>query len=401
MPTNTRYSFAGTAQEHSSFMSQVANSQPRQVSKLYESLDYMEFPMTNLLETDGKTAFNVKQEFTDERFPPLTDTLNGGINSAVTAVVVTNINRFQVNQIIVVDSEVMWVSAITDGTSTLTVTRGGSIGSVAAAHLTGAVVRIVSTATPENVAAAASVSTRGDTVSNYMQIFQHALKVSDRQDNAGSYLVGKGQAEGPSHEFAWETARQFIILAREFEQAIWYGAPFAGSATLPSTMGGIPAFITTNVTDLVGQPFTDVQLLDQLQNAWRQGGPTNLARLIEAGPTARRALSSFFKQNVQQKAVDRKVSLVVDEVETDLGTFELQEANFFIPESTVVVIDPDNYKIRNWAGYGDWHKSNLAVDGSYQKGAITADKTLICGGDRVSVKLINVDTVAADYPSLS
>jgi hypothetical protein len=401
MPTTTRYSFAGTANEHSSFMSQVASSQPRQVEKLYESLDYMEFPMSNLLATDSEGAFAIQQDFTDERFPPVTDVLNGTINNSVTAVVVTNVARFQVYNLIQIDSEIMWVSAITDGTSTLTVTRGGSIGSTAAGHTTGATIYIVSTATPENVPAAASVSTRGDTVTNYMQIFQVALKVSDRQNNAGSYLVGSGKAEGPSKEYAWELARKFQEIARQFEQAIWRGAPFAGSASLPSMMGGIPAFITTNATDLAGLPFTDVQIVDQWQNAWNAVGPTNIARMVVAGAVPRRALSSFFKQNVQQKAVDRKVSLVVDEIETDLGTFELMDANFWIPQSTFVTIDPENYTVRNWIGYGAFHKSDLAVDGSYSKGAITGDKTLLCGGNRASVKFTSVSTTASDYPSLS
>jgi len=351
-------------------MTQVANSQPRQVSKLYESFDYMEFPLGNLIETDN--------------------------------VVVTNIARFQVYNLIQIDSEIMWVSAITDGTSTLTVTRGGSIGSTAASHTTGATVYIVSTATPENVAAVASVSTRGDTVSNYMQIFQKALKVSDRQDNAGSYLVGKNKkAEAPSGEYAWELARKFREQARDLEQASWRGVPFVGSATLPNTMGGIPAFITTNVTDVASMPFTDVQCMDNAQLAWNQGGPTGMSRMIWAGAVGRRAISSFFKTNVQQQAVDRKISLVVDEIETDLGTFEVAEANFWIPQNIVVCIDPANYKYRNWAGYGDWHKSDLAIDGAYQKGAITGDKTLICGGDRVSWKITSISTTASDYPSLS
>jgi hypothetical protein len=402
MPTQTRYAFAGAANEHSSFMSQVASSQPRQVEKLYESFDYMEFPLANLIETDGTSAFAVRQEFTDERFPPATDILNGAINNAVTAIVVTNVNRFQQYQVIVIDSEPMWVSAITDGTSTLTVTRGGSIGGVSASHLNGATIRIVSTSTPENVPAVASVSSRGDTVVNFMQIFQHALKVSDRQDNAGSYLVGSNKnAESPSKEFAWEVARQFQLVARDIEQASWLGVPFAGSATLPSMMGGIPSYITTNVTDVAGQPFTDVQVMDLLQLAWGQVGPNNIARLIFSGPTARRALSSFFKQNVQMRPTDRKASLVVDEIETDLGTLELAEANYWIPPTLVACIDPANYKYRNWAGYGAVHKSNLAIDGAYQKGAITADKGLICGGDRCSWKITSVSVVASDYPTLS
>lgn len=403
MPTNVRYSFAGTANEHSSTMSQVANSQPRQVEKLYETLDYMTFVITNLVGKSDEAAYVVAQEFTDERFPPVTDTLGGGGTDGATnpvAVTVSDGNRFQVYNLIQIDSEIMWVTAIAG--NVLTCQRGNQIGSAIAAHTAGATVYIVSTATPENVAAVASATTRGDTVVNYCQIFQHALKVSDRQNNAGSYLIGKGKAEGPSKEYAWELARQFKIIAREREQAVWRGVPFAGSSTLPSTMGGIPAFITTNATDLAGQPFTPLQIMDAAQTAWNAGGPENMSKMIFAGAVARRALSSFFKINVQQKASgDRRVDLVVDEVVTDLGTFELSEANFWIPPSLVVCIDPANYKWRAWAGYGEIHKSDLAIDGAYQKGAITCDYTLLPGGNRVSWKLTSVATASTDYPSLN
>lgn len=400
MPTTTRTSFAGTANEHVSTMTQVAGSQPRQVAKLYESFDFMEFPMTNLIDSDSESAYVVTQEFTDERYPPTTDPLAANALIGDGTITVTNGQKFQVYHLIQVDSEIMWVTAIAG--NVLTVTRGGSIGSTAAAHTSGATVYIVSTATPENVAAAASVTTVGDTTVNYMQIFQKAIKVSERQDNAGSYLVGKTKdAHAPSKQYAWEMARQFEVLARERENAIWRGVPFAGSASLPSTMGGIPAFITTNVTDLAGQPFTPMQVMDAVQSTWDAGGPTNISRTIIGGAIARRALSSFYKVNVQLRTGDKRVSFVVDEIETDLGTMELADANYWIPPSLVVCIDPANYKWRYWAGYGNVHESKLAIDGAYNKGAVTADLTLICGGNRVSWKFTSVATAATDYPNLN
>src|SRR5690242_12085044 len=114
MATNVRYSFAGTANEHSSTMSQVASSQPRQVEKLYETLDYMTFVITNLVGKSDEAAYVVAQEFTDERFPPVTDTLGGGGTDGATnpvAVTVSDGNRFQVYNLIQIDSEIMWVQS--------------------------------------------------------------------------------------------------------------------------------------------------------------------------------------------------------------------------------------------------------------------------------------------------
>lgn len=400
MPTTTRTSFDGTANEHISTQTQIAGAQPRQVAKLYESYDFMEFPMTNLIDTDSEAAYAVAQEFTDERYPPTTDSLAVAALIGDATIQVANGSKFQVYHLIQIDNEILWVTSI--AANVLTVTRGGSIGSTAAGHVINSVVHIVSTATPENVAAVASVTTVGDTVTNYMQILQKAIKVSERQDNAGSYLVGKTKDPfKPSKQYAWEMARQFDVLAREREQAVWRGVPFAGSASLPSTMGGIPAFITTNVTDLAGQPFTPMQVMDAAQTTWDAGGPTNISRMIIAGAIARRALSSFYKVNVQLRQGDKRVSFVVDEIETDLGTFELADANYWIPPALVVCIDPDNYKWRYWGGYGNVHESKLAIDGAYNKGAVTADLTLICGGNRVSWKFTSVATTASDYPNLN
>lgn len=399
-----RYATAGAAQEHSSFMSQVANSQPRQVEKLYENFDYMEFVISNLIGKSEKAAYAVQQDFTDERYPPITDELAEDLDNSETGIDVTDGSKFQKYNVIQIDDERMWVSAEPSG-NTLTVVRGGSIGSTAATHSNGATIYIVSSAAPENVGAIGSATARGVTVTNYMQLFMRGLKVSMRQEYGGSYLVGKGKAEGPSHEYAWELARQFRLLAREREMAAWRGQPFAGtgpsSTGLPSLMGGIPNSITENVLDLADQPFTPMQVMDQMQLAWNAGGPTGMARMVYAGAVARRALSSFYRVNIQQGPRDKVISLVADEVITDLGPLMLAEANFWIPPDIVVCMDPDNYKWRAWGGYGEVHKTDLPVDGPFKQGMLTADYTILCGGDRVSWKMTSVATDSTLYPSLN
>ncbi len=394
MPTTQRTALDGATNEHSSTMSQVAGSQPRNVEKVIESLDYMSVPLQRLIKYDSKSGDNVKQEWTDERYPATSDTLNGAVTATATGIVVANVQRFQRYNLIQVDDEIMWVSAINDGTSTLTVTRGGGIGSTSAAHSSGATVWIVGTATPENVDAAASTTTRGDTFHNFFQIFQHAIKVSDRQNNAGTYLI-KGK------EYKFEFARQYKIIRREIETSLFRGNRFAGAAGLPSMMGGIPVFVNQHVRDLAGQAFSQLTLMDLWQEVWDDVGPENCARLVICNAVPRRAISSFYGVEREVSNKDRKINLVVDRIETDLGPFDLMDPHFHCPRGLVLTIDPTNYKLRCFAGYGELHESEIPAGGAYKAGMLTADKTLIAMGDRASGKLVNVATSANDYPGLN
>lgn len=393
--TTTRYDFSVSPPAgHSTTMTQVANSQPRNVEALVEKLDYMDTPIARLIKKDGKTGDNVKQEWTDEVHPPVADQLNGAIDGSTTTVNVDNGARFQVYNLIKIDNEVLWVTGI--ATNALTVATRGSMGTSAASHLDDAKVLIMGTATPEKVDAVASVVSRGASYFNYFQILQKAIEVSDRQNNAGSYLI-RGK------EFPYEQARKYKEMWRDLEIVALNGVPFAGSASLPSTMGGIPSFITKHVTDLSNQAFDQVTLMALIQDIWFDVGPENVAKLIVAGAVPRRAISSFYKNetNIQMRPQDRKVDLVVKTISTELGNFDLMDPSFHINQGLVLLIDPDNYRWRNFAGYGELHETKLPAGGAYQKGAFTCDKTIIAMGDRASGKLINASTTTSDYDGLS
>lgn len=398
MPTTIATSFSNTVPAgHSTTMTQVANSQPRNVEALVEMLDYMDTPLARLIKKDSKTGDNVKQEWTDEVHPPVTLGLAEDLDTTETGVDVTTGQgvRLQVYNLIQIDDEIMWVSAMASA-DTATVTRGDNIGSTSASHTTGATIYIIGTATPEKVDAVASAVTRGDSYYNYFQILQKAIEVSERQNNAGNYLI-KGQ------EYSFEQARKYKEMWRDLEINAWRGKKFAGSASLPSTMGGVPSFITQHVTDFSGQAFGVSDLMALISAQWSDVGPENIAKLILANQVPRRAISSFYKtqQNVLLTPQDRKISLVVKTIETELGNFDLADPSFHCPPNLLVIIDPSNYKWRNFAGYGELHEGTLPAGGSYLKGMFTCDKTIIAMGDRASGKMTNLSTTVTDYPDLN
>ena len=75
-----------------------------------------------------------------------TNTLNGGINSSVTSIVLTSSTGFTAPGTVVIDGESINYTTNTTGTGTLSGCTRGANGSTAAAHLTGAVVTQVTSA---------------------------------------------------------------------------------------------------------------------------------------------------------------------------------------------------------------------------------------------------------------
>ena len=178
-------------------------------------------------------------EWIEDTLAPLTGVfaLTATANSAtnVTSLKVADGNMVQPGHILLSGTELLWVSANSNGV--LTVTR--SLGSSTMVTLaTDASFSIVGMARLEGADSDPIGYTDLSTNSNYTQIFHKEIK----QTGTAPYQDRWGMTD----QMQYESAKSIPEMMRLIERTLQYGKRAAGSTTTPRMMGGYQEFITTN-----------------------------------------------------------------------------------------------------------------------------------------------------------
>lgn len=388
--TTTRPTFGGaTGNSYSSTTTQVANSQPRFVDRLLEALDFSDVPLQKLFGM-GAPVTNRKLEWADERLSPVSDTVGAtAVLAGDATITVSNGVRFQQYDLIKIGSEVILVTAISANVLTVTRAWGGTTAAGAAA---GATVEILGPALPENTSTPPSPMSRGEFYSNFFQLFDYGFQISDRENNADNYLI-RGK------EYNYEVEKKYREAAIDLERMLFHGVAADASGALPSSMGGFPAYITTNVTAIAGTALTKAAVMTQLQTEFASVGPSNMGKLLIMNAFTKRVFNSFWSDKRRVDAVGGTISESIDTIDTDFGPVKLL-LHYWCPVNALYMINPKNYSIRPFGSYGRWHDEFLAKDGPFQKGHLVGDYTLEAKGNRAHAKITGYSTTASDYAAL-
>jgi len=177
-------------------------------------------------------------EWIEDTLAPLTGALSIGTAATVstaTALTVADANMVQPGHILLIGTELLWVSANDSGA--ITVTRG--LGSTTATTLaTNNTFAIVGMARLEGDDSDPIGYTDLTTNSNYTQIFHKEVK----QTGTAPYQDRWGMGD----QMQYESAKSIPEMMRLIERTLQYGKRSAGSTTTPRMMGGYQEFITTN-----------------------------------------------------------------------------------------------------------------------------------------------------------
>lgn len=190
-------------------------------------------------------------------------TLNEALDNSETGVTVNTGDaiKFSAGDILRIEDEIMYVSAINTGTDELTVTRGAR-GTSAVTHVTGLEVIGLGTSLAEGEIGVANFKGR-DKYSNYTQIWTRSLEVTRTEQKIPKYGVPN------------ELNRQILNVMQHMgvskEQAALYGIKYNDDATEIRTTGGLDNFITTN-EDTTSEWLTVDGLEVQQQAAYDAGG---------------------------------------------------------------------------------------------------------------------------------
>ena len=325
-------------------------------------------PLLGMQGADGRTAlstdtcFEKKVEWLDETLLTPRDVLAATALTADTFITVNNNLLFQTGDVIVLDSESVYVTGYGSTANTLTVTRAFA-GTTAVQHSNGIAAVGVGQANPEGSDAGTGGAVDRTDRSNYTQIFgPTVVQVSGSENAVQKYGLTGTEFD---HQGANRVKEQFVAL----EQAITYApAPFENSGTGQRTMGGFIYYITSNVDSTTTQ-LTDSALLTQVQNCYNAGGAPDRALV---GTKQASNISAFGSSNIRYAQETNARGQVVQYYDTDFGRI-MKCLSRWIRTSDLFLFSRDQATVETFRPF---QFEMLAKTGDSTKGQVVGEKSL-------------------------
>jgi hypothetical protein len=194
-----------------------------------------------------------------------TELATNSITSTILTFQVTDGSFFEVGDIIQIDDEQIWVSAVS--TNTLTSTARGWFGTTSTTHASVAHVYLVGQARLEG----ADSTTKGfpaiTTGSNWTQIFHREIKVTRTMNNVSQY--------GVQNELAYQADKVVPELMRLLERTVLHSVTGnIASSGVAGKMTGLPGFVTTNTA--TGASLTQAAIDSACMSIYKAGGGEQL-----------------------------------------------------------------------------------------------------------------------------
>jgi hypothetical protein len=255
-------------------------------------------------------------EWIEDTLAPLAGTfaLTATANSVTSAteLKVADGNMVQPGHILLTGTELLWVSANSSGT--LTVTR--SLGSSTMVTLaTNATFAIVGMARLEGDDSDPIGYTDLSTNSNYTQIFHKEIKQTGTAPYQDRY--------GMTDQMQYESAKSIPEMMRLIERTLQYGKRSAGSTTTPRMMGGYQDFITTNKAS--GSAISAMssagiaQIEDAVELAYNAGGSGDYLAIVN--PATYQKIKAAYDSSayVRYAPEQSRFGTLVDTIVTPFG----------------------------------------------------------------------------------
>ena len=194
---------------------------------------------------------------------------------------VVNGSLFHVGDVVQIDDELIWVSAVSSNTLTVVRNWGSTTNS---SHLSASAMYIRYNARVEGADSTDSPWTEVTTGYNYSTILHKEVNLS--RDDMIFPRYGMGNL------LDYRIDKNMDALMESLNRIPYYGERVAASGTsYGRSSGGIPILCTTNDAGVTGALTRD-DIDDHLQTIYTAGGKTDL---ILCGPWAQRKISSFYE----------------------------------------------------------------------------------------------------------
>jgi hypothetical protein len=348
------------------------------VSDLVGISSPFETPLLDALGDPARPARSTIHEWLEDALLPNTDKVNDNVFGNVltdTQFVVNDATRFRVGDQIKLQtkSEIMLVTAINTGTSTLTVTRGYG-GSTAEALVDQASIIILGNAALEGDDASSARFGSRSRKTNYTQIFSSTVEVS------GSELAVR--QIGVRDELDYQKVHRTRELLRDLENSVLNGrAPAAtpeGSSTIRRTMRGLRSFVTTNVfkPSINGFPSDSMLSEEQLNVALREIWKSSSGQidLVVVGGVEKRQLNVLLQSVRRYSENTDTLRDAFSVYESDFGICRIVMSRWIQP-GQVLLLDSSRIEVMPLAGRS-FHYKPLATTGDRETGQIIGEYTV-------------------------
>lgn len=232
----------------------------------------------NFVNMDGK-----EYRWLEDTYVPETTTVSSGLasSSSTTTFTPASLTLLQPGDLLLIDSEVVWVSAVSSGIPTIT--RGWGSTS-AATHANASTVTRVGRARIDGDDADDSPQTEVTSSTNYTQIFQRTINVARTKEKLAHY--------GISSPFDYEVDKKMDELMMQLCKMPYYGERYEGTSSAARSAGGFKTYITDNTTDVASAALTRDHIDDLLQDIHADGGDPDL---ILCGSFSQRKINAFYE----------------------------------------------------------------------------------------------------------
>lgn len=362
------------------------------ISALMKVINPNEIPLQKMLgmnyhkiarvENWGNTDYSWLQDTQRTR----TSTLAEAIDGSETAWDVADGTLFKVGDVWEVDSEKVWVSAI--ATNTLTVVRGWGATS-AATHDNGATITYRFSARLEGASNSDSPYTVPTKITNYTQIFHGSVSVSGSEQEAQRYGIsdqrmyrikkligGLGAGDGKMGD-----AGDLLI---DLENTFYYGEKIARASGTASGMGGFETFVTSNVTDLNGDPLTPDTLHTSIQSAWGYGRPD----CIVVNAHGKKKINAFYSGMVRTERSEETGGVLINKIDTDFGTLDVLMTKQ-CPTNRVYIMQKN---LLGWGTVRSWKEEALGKTGDSTETQIIGEYGFILQNEQAHAYIKNMST---------
>lgn len=312
-----------------------------------------------------REATETEHQWMEDTLRPLTSTAAEVIDSFETVITVASGTGtyFREDDILLIDDEQLRLTSITN--DDLTVTRGWA-GSTVTHHQNGVVVEIIGVAKVEgDPTPGVSRTTVKTKESNYTQIFEDVVEISSTLEAVEQWA--------PGSEYARQLAKTMKTLFILLDKSFYHGRKYVGTTTVPRSMQGIRAFITTNVTAALGADLDEDLLLDLLHDAYDAGGnPGTMFMTL----TQKRAFNKFLGDAVRRTTLNETTAgAVVDHYTWDNGTLDVV-IDRWLPRSEVAVLTTEYIGIGPLRTQQLGHEILPKQSRLVQRGQITGEYTV-------------------------
>lgn len=361
----------------------------REVPKMIEFIRRMDHPMLKLVKPGG-TRDKLKWEFGSGDLAPRDTASTAAFTNAATTIPVADGKMWAKWFIGRVPStgEQFLVTAIS--ANNLTVLRNWPAGGTGVATGGAVNLQILGPAQPEGADAVDSPVAMGEVDFTYPQILEYTWTYTHRGRVTPNYEVKTDQ-------FKNQAKKKMKEAANDLDSFLLHGLrdPGLGDTTRPSTMGGLRQFTSTRTKDLAAAVLTMEDIMTLLETVYKDVGQEAMGKVVMGSPFTKRIWNSWFQKSRRTGAMDKKISLRWEEVETDYGVMRFV-LNYKMDDNELFVWNPDDAELDHYEG-GTWSTGLYSTQGWYDRGFLRGDYGGIFQAGRRRARFFNYSVSAAAY----